>query len=179
MLELPRQERFRPRQVYGTEIHPVNLLKQLSLSWFLKVLPRYFVCTCHMTRIRHRSLIKTDTSVFPGKAPILRLQEQLSCFVCVIPARAAFLLNRAGRHKGDRKGPAALVLSGRPPTCHRIFNEDLTERGTKCPSGCCTEGNSCLSIAARPEQMLRGQERYPRVLSAPQGTPSSLRLTGC
>ena len=86
MLELLRQERFRPRQAYRTEIHAVNLLKQLSLSWFLKVLPRYFVWTCHMTYIRHHILIKTDTSVFPGKAPILRLQEQLSCFVHVTPA---------------------------------------------------------------------------------------------
>lgn len=86
MLELLRWERFRPRLVYRTEIHAVNLLKQLSLPWFLKVLPRYFVCTCHMTYIRHHILIKTDTSVFPGKAPILRLQERLSCFVLVTPA---------------------------------------------------------------------------------------------
>lgn len=88
--------------MYRTEIHTVNLPKQLSLSWFLKVLPRYFVCTCHMTYIRHHILIKTDTSVFPGKAPILRLQERLSCSVHV----TALSLLPA---EGERRREAARV----------------------------------------------------------------------
>lgn len=109
MLELLRWERFRPRQVHRTEIHTVNLPKQLSLSWFLKVLPRYFVCTCHMTYIRHHILIKTDTSVFPGKALILRLQEKLSCSLHTTAASASSLL----------KGKGGRGLPGSRCTCYQ------------------------------------------------------------
>lgn len=80
VLELLRQERFSPRRVHRTEIHTVNLLKQLSLSWFLKVLSRYFVCACHMTYIRHHVLIKMDNGIFPGKAPSSACRSSLSAW---------------------------------------------------------------------------------------------------
>lgn len=125
MLELLRWERFRPRQVYRTEIHTVNLPKQLSLSWFLKVLPRYFVCTCHMTHIRHHILIKTDTSVFPGKAPILRLQEKLNCSVHVTAAWASSLL----KGRGGERLPGSRCTCGQSSLVILLFaGEQATER---------------------------------------------------
>lgn len=146
MLELLRWERFRPRQVYRTEIHTVNLPKQLSLSWFLKVLPRYFVCTCHMTCIRHHILIKTDTSVFPGKAPILRLQERLSCSVHVAAAWASSLL----KGKGGERLPGCKCTCGQSSLLILLFAVEQARHES--PSVCYTQNS--FSTAVHPAQML-------------------------
>lgn len=156
MLELLRWERFRPRQVYRTEIHPVNLPKQLSLSWFLKVLPRYFVCTCHMTYIRHHILIKTDTSVFPGKAAMLRLQERLSCSVHVTAAWASSLL----KGKGGDSLPGSRCTRGQLSLVTLLFAVEQATARHSSPSVCYT--HNWFSTPVHPAQMLWSRSGVPQ-----------------
>lgn len=80
MLKLIKEGRLRPKPVHRTKIHVANLLKQLRLSWFPKTLPRYSVCTYHMTYIKYDILIKTDNSVFPSKAPSSDCRNSLAVF---------------------------------------------------------------------------------------------------
>lgn len=121
VLELPRKERFSPRRVHRTEIHTVNLLKQLSLPWFLKVLSRYFVCACHVTYIRHHVLIKMDNGVFPGKAPSSACRSSLSAW-CMLLLTELSLLSQTTRSWCTWRPPwlfSYLLLKNIQPSPHQ------------------------------------------------------------
>lgn len=122
-----------------------------------------------MTYIRQHILIKTDTGVFPGKAPILRPQERLSCFVHVtLPEPPPAEWGKQARLRGSWCTCSHLCLF----CCFSI--KEVYGKAQTCPVG--------VVLRRNPGSLQKCT--WNRVVSPPareripQGTASSLRLTG-